>query len=93
MLAACTGLAYHLSSAFRLEAYLGAFFPLPPVLSAARWSGAAAAKTTVRSAPRLPRSRHSHRAAQVVTTLLLLLLGGPLRASTYLLLHGATRGS
>ena len=47
MLAACTGLAYHLSSAFRLEAYLGAFFPLPAVLSAARWSGAAAVKTTV----------------------------------------------
>ena len=48
MLAACTGLAYHLSSAFRLEAYFGAFFPLPVVLSAARWSGAAAVKTTVR---------------------------------------------
>ena len=48
MLAACTGLAYHLSSAFRLEAYLGAFFPLPAVLSAARWSGAAAVKTMVR---------------------------------------------
>ena len=48
MLAACTGLAYHLSSAFRLEAYLGAFFPLPAVLSAARWSGAAAVKTTAR---------------------------------------------
>ena len=53
MLAACTGLAYHLSSAFRLEAYLGAFFPLPAVLSAARWSGAAAIKTMVRLAARL----------------------------------------
>jgi hypothetical protein len=70
MLAACTGLAYHLSSAFRLEAYLGAFFPLPPVLSAARWSGAAAAKTMVRSAPALgslpalsPRCAGCHHAA------------------------------
>jgi len=54
MLAACTGLAYHLSSAFRLEAYLGAFFPLPVVLSAARWSGGAAAKTMVRAARSRP---------------------------------------
>jgi hypothetical protein len=50
MLAACTGLAYHLSSAFRLEAYLGAFFPLPTVLAAARWRGAVALKTMARSA-------------------------------------------
>ncbi len=48
MLAACTGLAYHLSSAFRLEAYLGAFFPLPTVLAAARWRGGVAVKTTAR---------------------------------------------
>jgi hypothetical protein len=50
MLAACTGLAYHLSSAFRLEAYLGAFFPLPTVLAAARWRGVVAVKTTARVA-------------------------------------------
>jgi hypothetical protein len=50
MLAACTGLAYHLSSAFRLEAYLGAFFPLPTVLAAARWRGVVAVKTTARLA-------------------------------------------
>ena len=50
LLAACTGLAYHLSSAFRLEAYLGAFFPLPTVLASARWSDAAAWKTMVRAA-------------------------------------------
>lgn len=88
MLAACTGLAYYLSSAFRLEAYLGAFFPLPAVLSAARWSGAAAVKTTV-SQPCVVLLSPFHSVAQAVTTLLLLLLGGPLRASTYLLLHGA----
>ena len=38
MFAACTGLAYHLSATLKLESYFGAFFPLPVVLAAARWS-------------------------------------------------------
>ena len=47
MLAACTGLAYHFSASFRLESYLGALFPFPVVLAAARWGCDAAWKTLV----------------------------------------------
>lgn len=70
VLAAATGLAFHLSAAARADAYFGALFPLPPVLAARRhgWRGAA------------------HTLA--ATALLLLVLGGPLRAVSYTLLHG-----
>jgi hypothetical protein len=71
LFAACTGLAYTLSAAFRLEAYLGALFPLPLVLSAARGPPAAVWRTLR------------------ATALLLLLLAGPVRACTYVLLHGS----
>jgi hypothetical protein len=47
MLAAMTGLAYHFSASFRLESYLGALFPFPVVLAAARWGCDAAWKTLV----------------------------------------------
>lgn len=46
MLAAMTGLSFHLSSLFRFDAYFGALFPLPVVIAAARWGTAAAARTT-----------------------------------------------
>ena len=45
MLAAMTGLSFHLSSLFRFDAYFGALFPLPVVIAAARWGTAAAART------------------------------------------------
>jgi hypothetical protein len=47
MLAACTGLVYHFSASFRLESYLGALFPFPVVLAAARWGCGAAWRTLV----------------------------------------------
>ena len=70
MLAACTGLAYFLSSLLRVESYLGTFFPLPVVIAAARNGPVAARKT------------------MVATCLLLAVIAGPLRASTYFLMHG-----
>jgi len=45
MYAACAGLASYLGTALRVEAYLGAFLPLPIVISAARWDTKTAAKT------------------------------------------------
>lgn len=90
MLASCSALCYHGAATFRLESYLGAFFPLPVVLAAARWGAGSAVKT-------LARRRQSSPCAlaltphQVTTCMLLLLLGGPLRAATYFLLHGAPR--
>lgn len=64
-----------LAAAFRLEATLGAFFPMPLVVAAARWPSGVVWQT-LRG-----------------TTLLLLLLGGPLRASSFLLLHGSLGAS
>lgn len=51
MLAACTALCYHCSVTFRLESYLGPFFPLPAVLAASRWGDAGTWKTLVRVVP------------------------------------------
>ena len=45
MLAAMTGLSFHLSSTFRLETYLGSLFPLPIVIASARWGDIAAWRT------------------------------------------------
>jgi len=42
MLAALTGLSFHLSTLFRLDAYFGALFPMPVVIAAARHSTGAA---------------------------------------------------
>ncbi|KAL2649980.1 hypothetical protein R1flu_018108 [Riccia fluitans] len=70
MLAATAGLAYFLSNMFRLEAYLGCFFPLPVVISSMRWGAAAGRKT------------------MIATAMLLLVLSGPLKAASYLLMHG-----
>ncbi|BFI25390.1 hypothetical protein MPTK2_1g20670 [Marchantia polymorpha subsp. ruderalis] len=72
MLAATAGLAYFLSNLFRLEAYLGCFFPLPVVISSMRWGAAAGRKT------------------MLGTAMLLLVLSGPLKAASYLLMHGFT---
>tara|TARA_Y100001954_G_scaffold199611_2_gene217821 strand:- start:2600 stop:3508 length:909 start_codon:yes stop_codon:yes gene_type:complete len=47
MLAATTGLAFHLSSLFRFDAYFGALFPLPVVIARARLGRAAAMRTLV----------------------------------------------
>ena len=47
MLAAVTGLSFHLSTLLRLDAYLGALFPLPVVVAAARWGNAAAGRTLI----------------------------------------------
>ncbi|CAM6127848.1 unnamed protein product [Calypogeia fissa] len=70
MLAATAGLAYFLSNLFRLEGYLGCFFPLPVVISSMRWGASAGRKT------------------MIATALLLLVLSGPLRSASYLLMHG-----
>jgi len=45
MLAAMTGLSFHLSASFRLETYLGSLFPLPNVVASARWGDIAAWRT------------------------------------------------
>ena len=45
MLAAMTGLSFHLSASFRLETYLGSLFPLPIVVASARWGDVAAWRT------------------------------------------------
>ena len=45
MLAAMTGLSFHLSASFRLETYLGSLFPLPIVVASARWGDIAAWRT------------------------------------------------
>ena len=45
MLAAMTGLSFHLSASFRLETYLGSLFPLPVVVASARWGDVAAWRT------------------------------------------------
>ena len=47
MLAAMTGLTFHLSSLFRFDAYFGALFPLPVVIACARLGRAAALRTLV----------------------------------------------
>jgi len=47
MLAAMTGLTFHLSSLFRFDAYFGALFPLPVVIACARLGRAAAMRTLV----------------------------------------------
>ena len=47
MLAAMTGLAFHISSLFRFDAYFGALFPLPVVIACARSGRAAAMRTLV----------------------------------------------
>ena len=47
MLAAMTGLTFHVSSLFRFDAYFGALFPLPVVIAAARWGEKAAMRTLV----------------------------------------------
>ncbi|CEF97613.1 unnamed product [Ostreococcus tauri] len=47
MLAAMTGLSFHISSLFRFDAYFGALFPLPVVIACARWGSAAARRTLV----------------------------------------------
>ena len=70
MLSALTGLLFHLSTLFRVDAWFGALFPLPVVIAAARHGNAAA------------------RRVAVVTTLLLFVLSGPLRAANYVFLHG-----
>ena len=70
MLSALTGLLFHLSTLFRLDAYFGALFPLPIVIAAANGPKAA--------------SR-----VAVVTSMLLFLISGPLRAVNYYCLHGA----
>ncbi|KAL3701738.1 hypothetical protein R1sor_019760 [Riccia sorocarpa] len=70
MLAATAGLAYFLSNLFRIEGYLGCFFPLPVVISSMRWGASAGRKT------------------MIATAMLLLVLSGPLRAASYLLMHG-----
>jgi hypothetical protein len=71
MLAALTGLLFHLSTLFRVDAWFGALFPLPVVIAAARHGNEASARVAV------------------VTTLLLFVLSGPLRAANYVFLHGA----
>jgi len=45
MLAALTGLTFHVSSLFRFDAYFGALFPLPVVIACARWGDGAARRT------------------------------------------------
>ena len=45
MLAAMTGLSFHLSASFRLETYLGSLFPLPIVVASAPWGDVAAWRT------------------------------------------------
>jgi uncharacterized protein YybS (DUF2232 family) len=87
MLASCTALVYHFSATFRLESWLGSFYPLPIVLAAARWGAAAAWKTLVRMNAVVLYLWLTLK--QLTTALLLLLLGGPLRAVTFVLLHGA----
>ena len=62
MLAACSALCYHGAATFRLESYLGAFFPLPVVLAAARW-GAGSAVKTLASAPFTAVQAPAHSAA------------------------------
>jgi hypothetical protein len=47
MLAALTGLAFHISSLFRFDAYFGALFPLPVVIACARSGRAAAMRTLI----------------------------------------------
>ena len=47
MLAAMTGLTFHLSSLFRFDAYFGVLFPLPVVIACARLGRAAAMRTLV----------------------------------------------
>lgn len=42
MLAALTGLTFHLSTLFRMDAYFGALFPMPVVIAAARHGDGAA---------------------------------------------------
>ena len=42
MLAALTGLIFHLSTLFRVDAWFGALFPMPVVIAAARHGNAAA---------------------------------------------------
>jgi uncharacterized protein YybS (DUF2232 family) len=71
MLAALTGLLFHLSTLFRVDAWFGALFPLPVVIAAARHGNDAAGRVAI------------------VTTLLLFILSGPLRAANYVFLHGA----
>ena len=71
MLSALTGLLFHLSTLFRLDAYFGALFPLPIVIAAARNGPKAASRVAV------------------VTSMLLFIISGPLRAVNYYCLHGA----
>ena len=71
MLSALTGLLFHLSTLFRVDAWFGALFPLPVVIAAARHGTNAATRVAI------------------VTTLLLFILSGPLRAANYVFLHGA----
>ena len=47
MLSALTGLLFHLSTLFRLDAYFGALFPLPIVIAAARNGPKAASRVAV----------------------------------------------
>lgn len=70
-MAACSGLTFYLASLFRIETYLGAFFPLPLVVTGFRWGLPAVARTLL------------------TTFLLLCIIGGPLRAVSYMLLHGS----
>jgi hypothetical protein len=71
MLSALTGLLFHLSTLFRVDAWFGALFPLPVVIAAARHGNQASKRVAI------------------VTTLLLFILSGPLRAANYAFLHGA----
>jgi hypothetical protein len=89
MLSAVSALIYHASATLRLEAYLGAFFPLPIVLATSRWGPAATLKTLVRAQSVLLYFSELFWRLQTATCLLLLLLGGPLRAAVFLLMHGA----
>ena len=71
MLSALTGLLFHLSTLFRLDAYFGALFPLPIVIACARNGTKAASRVAI------------------VTSMLLFLISGPMRAVHYFCLHGA----
>ena len=71
MLSALTGLLFHLSTLFRLDAYFGALFPLPIVIACARNGTKAASRVAI------------------VTSMLLFLISGPMRAVNYFCLHGA----
>ncbi|KAK3031783.1 hypothetical protein RJ639_036935 [Escallonia herrerae] len=102
MFAALGGLAYILSSSLSIENYFGCFFALPIVFSSMRWGIAAGRKTMVRhlsSAAILKRyilevfhvflnNITVFPSRQVATATLLLVLSGPIKALTYLLLHG-----